>query len=131
MLRDEVRQILHDNFDEEFDGRFVGSKRLLIPRKPLESLGPWHKEHSDGHEKTAEQGLNIGKGIHLPVYASKDQFSGFVWALILMPNVRNSEAIVHYYLDLVEIRGSQLPCSSLSNIATSNRLFCQIGFPSR
>ncbi|KAJ7625451.1 hypothetical protein B0H17DRAFT_1111090 [Mycena rosella] len=73
-------------------------------RTPLDALGPWHQEHSDGHEKLAEQGLRMGSGIHLPIYASKDQWSAFLHTLVLMPNVRNSNAIVHYYLDLVEQR---------------------------
>ncbi|KAJ7078212.1 hypothetical protein C8R44DRAFT_896026 [Mycena epipterygia] len=103
--RDELREILHDHFDEELDGRVVGRKRAEQHRTPLDALGPWHQEHSDGHEKLAEQGLRMGTGIHLPIYASKDQWSAFLHSLVLMPNVRNAIAIVHYYLDLVEQRG--------------------------
>lgn len=51
----------------------------------------------------------MGDGIHLPIYASKDQWSAFLHSLILLPNVRNSNAIVHYYLDLVEDRGCEQP----------------------
>ncbi|KAJ7264827.1 hypothetical protein C8J57DRAFT_1512195 [Mycena rebaudengoi] len=65
--RDSLRQILHNEFDEEFENRFVG--------------------------------------IHLPIYASKDQFAALVHDLVVMPNVRNGTAIAHYYLDLVERRG--------------------------
>lgn len=108
MPRDELRKILHDHFDDEFMGRFVGKKRVQLPRTPLMALGSWHQEHSDGHEKMAEQGLNMGRGIHLPMYASKDQYSAFLHALILMPNVRNANAICHYYLDLVEGRGCKI-----------------------
>ncbi|KAJ7289624.1 hypothetical protein C8J57DRAFT_1046436 [Mycena rebaudengoi] len=103
--RDSLRQILHNEFDEEFENRFVGKKKLLKRRAPLKALGPYHQEHSDGHEKLSEQGLNIGAGIHLPIYASKDQFAAFVHDLLVMPNVRNGTAIAHYYLDLVERRG--------------------------
>ncbi|KAJ7475578.1 hypothetical protein B0H11DRAFT_2235281 [Mycena galericulata] len=71
-------------------------------------MGPFHQEHSDGHEKLSEQGLDIGAGIHLPIYASKDQFSSFVHELLLMPNVRKANAIAHYYLDLVEHRGFKI-----------------------
>lgn len=99
---------MHDEFDEEFEGRFVGKARDKSHRTPLNALGSWHQEHSDGHEKTAEQGLNIGKGIHLPIYASKDQYSSWVHALLLMPNVRHGNAIAHYYLDLVAGRGCEL-----------------------
>lgn len=101
-----MRVILHDHFDDEFADRFVGSKRKRKFRTPLNALGPWHQEHQDGHEKMAQQGLNIGDGIHLPIYASKDQFSAYVHALVLMPKVRTSMTMAHYYLDLVEARGS-------------------------
>ncbi|KAJ7069049.1 hypothetical protein B0H15DRAFT_871313 [Mycena belliarum] len=103
--RDELRTILHDHFDEEFDRRVVGRKRAEQHRTPLDAMGPWHQEHSDGHEKLAEQGLRMGAGIHLPIYANKDQWSAFLHSLLLMPHVRNAIAIVHYYLDLVEERG--------------------------
>ncbi|KAJ7661984.1 hypothetical protein DFH06DRAFT_987877 [Mycena polygramma] len=106
--RDDLREILHDHYDEEFDNRLVGRKRKEQHRTPLQAFGPWHQEHSDGHEKLAQQGLRMGEGIHLPIYASKDQFAGYLHSLILMPNVRNSNAIVHYYLDLVEDRGYRI-----------------------
>ncbi|KAJ7652044.1 hypothetical protein DFH06DRAFT_1270377 [Mycena polygramma] len=95
------------NFDDEFEFRFVGKKRLKH-RAPLNALGSWHQEHADGHEKLGEQALEIGKGIHLPIYASKDQFSAWLHSLVLMPNVRKSESIAHYYLDLVEGRGYRI-----------------------
>ncbi|KAJ7452923.1 hypothetical protein FB451DRAFT_1521089 [Mycena latifolia] len=103
-LRDALCQILHDEFGDEFDSRFVGKKKLLKHRTPLKALGPFHQEHCDGHEKLSEQGLDIGAGIHLPIYASKDQFSSF----ILMPNVRLGNYIAHYYMDLVERRGFKI-----------------------
>ncbi|KAJ7619918.1 hypothetical protein DFH06DRAFT_1010814 [Mycena polygramma] len=102
--RDKLREVLHDEFPDEFEGRFVGKKKRNKHRTPLKALGPYHQEHSDGHEKMSEQGLNIGVGIHLPIYASKDQFSAMVHALLFMPNVRNGNAIAHYYLDLIEDR---------------------------
>ncbi|KDR77948.1 hypothetical protein GALMADRAFT_94442 [Galerina marginata CBS 339.88] len=104
LTRNNLRTILHDEFDHEFEGRFVGKQRSKSHRIALFALGPWHQEHSDGHEKLSEQGLNIGSGIHLPIYANKDQFASWVHALILMPNVRDQIAIAHYYLDLVEGR---------------------------
>lgn len=108
MDRDSLREILHNEFDEEFENRFVGKKKKAKHRTPLKAFGPWHQEHSDGHEKLSEQGLDIGIGIHLPIYGSKDQWSSFVHALLLMPNVRNRTAIAHYYLDLVEARDCEL-----------------------
>ncbi|KII83302.1 hypothetical protein PLICRDRAFT_119558, partial [Plicaturopsis crispa FD-325 SS-3] len=106
--RGELRTYLHDHFDEEFDRRFVGYHRRLLRRTPLDCQGPWHKEHSDGHEKLGEQALNLGHGIRLPIYASKDQFSGYLHACVVLPNVRNSDTIAHYYLDLVESRGYRI-----------------------
>ena len=105
LSRDELRTILHDHFDDEFEARFVGKQRHKTHRTPLYSLSPWHEEHSDRHEKLAEQGLKVGAGISLPIYRSKDQFSAWVHVLIVMPNVRHANAIAHYYLDLVEGRG--------------------------
>ncbi|KAJ7627564.1 hypothetical protein DFH06DRAFT_729943 [Mycena polygramma] len=107
ITRNAIRKSLHDNFDDEFEFRFVGKKRLKH-RAPLNALGSWHQEHADGHEKLGEQALEIGKGIHLPIYASKDQFSAWLHSLVLMPNVRKSESIAHYYLDLVEGRGYRI-----------------------
>ncbi|KAJ7362802.1 hypothetical protein DFH08DRAFT_799823 [Mycena albidolilacea] len=103
--RDSLRQILHNEFGDEFDNRFVGKKKALKHRVPLWAMGPWHQEHFDGHEKLSEQGLDIGAGIHLPIYGSKDQFCSFAHALLLMPNVRKGNAIAHFYLDLVKARG--------------------------
>ncbi|KAJ6544668.1 hypothetical protein DFH09DRAFT_1390008, partial [Mycena vulgaris] len=102
--RHAIRTALHDNYDEEFEGRFVGKKRDKH-RGHLRALGSWHQEHSDGHEKLGEQALQIGKGIHLPIYGNKDQYAALLHSLILMPNVRNANAIAHYFLDLVEGRG--------------------------
>ncbi|KAJ7178030.1 hypothetical protein C8R46DRAFT_1212752 [Mycena filopes] len=116
--RDELRTILHDHFDEEFDNRVVGRKRKEQHRTPLAAFGPWHQEHSDGHEKLAQQGLRMGDGIHLPIYASKDQWSAYLHSLILMPNVRDSTAIVHYYLDLVEDRGYKISIQIVTDMGT-------------
>ncbi|KAJ6448259.1 hypothetical protein C8R45DRAFT_1046629 [Mycena sanguinolenta] len=92
--RDALRQILHNEFDEEFNNRLVGKKKNLKHRTPPEST--W---------SLSEQGLDIGAGIHLPTYASEDQFGVWVHGLKLMPNVRTGNVIVHYYLDLIEKRG--------------------------
>ncbi|KAJ7136217.1 hypothetical protein C8R46DRAFT_614344 [Mycena filopes] len=106
--RDAVREALHANYDLEFDNRFVGKKKRQKHRTPLNAFGPWHQEHCDGHEKLGEQALDIGKGISLPIYGSKDQYSAWFHALVLMPNVRTKNAIAHYYLDLVEARNYRI-----------------------
>jgi hypothetical protein len=129
-FRDDLREILHDHFPEEFDARVAGHKRAEQHRTPLEAFGPWHQEHSDGHEKLAQQGLRMGDGIHLPIYASKDQWSAFLHSLLLLPNVRNSNAIVHYYLDLVEDRGCEQPLMT-REITADSFLFRQNFDPTR
>lgn len=42
--RDELRTILHDHFDVEFVRRFVGKRKELIPRNPLDCLGPLSRD---------------------------------------------------------------------------------------
>ncbi|OAX31333.1 hypothetical protein K503DRAFT_787898, partial [Rhizopogon vinicolor AM-OR11-026] len=101
--RDEVRQILHDHFNAEFDARFVGSKDA-IDRVPLDCLGPWHQQHAGRHEKLAAQALWMGD-VTLPIYAFKDQFSTFVPYMCVLPNVRLSNTIGHVFLDFVEDYG--------------------------
>ncbi|KAG1830987.1 hypothetical protein DFJ58DRAFT_614069, partial [Suillus subalutaceus] len=108
---DEVRQILHDHFDAEFDARFVGSKDA-IDRVPLDCIGPWHQQHADGHEKLSAQALKMGD-VTLPIYAFKDQFSTFVPYMRCLPNVRLSNIIGHVFLDLVEEYGCA--CAFLRN----------------
>ncbi|KAH7904526.1 hypothetical protein BJ138DRAFT_1119331 [Hygrophoropsis aurantiaca] len=102
--RDNVRQILHDHFDLEFEKRFVGHMDGLR-RIPLDCLGPWHQEHLDGHEKLAEQALRMGEGVSLPIYGGKDQYSSFVPYLRVLPNVRCARTIAHAFLDFVEEYG--------------------------
>ncbi|KAG1764960.1 hypothetical protein EV702DRAFT_927335, partial [Suillus placidus] len=97
----EIRQILHDHFDAEFDGRFVGSKDA-IDRVPIVCLGPWHQQHAD--EKLCAQALRMWD-ITLPIYAFKDQFSTFVPYMRCLPSVRLSNVIGHVFLDLVEEYG--------------------------
>ncbi|KAF9490761.1 hypothetical protein BDN71DRAFT_1347292, partial [Pleurotus eryngii] len=68
--RRELRAVLHDHFDPEFDQRTVG-RRQGIPRMPLSSLGPMHQVHCDGHEKLNFQALGMGT-VSLPIYGFKD-----------------------------------------------------------
>ncbi|KAJ6448389.1 hypothetical protein C8R45DRAFT_1133036 [Mycena sanguinolenta] len=116
--RARLREVLHDEFDEEFDNRFVGKTKPTNHRTPLKALGPYHQEHSDGHEKLSQQGLDIGGGIHLPMYGSKDQFGAALHDLVLMPNVRNGIAIAHYYLDLIEKRGFMISLQLVTDMGT-------------
>ena len=102
--REETRRNLHDNYEEEFDKRFVGSKGA-IDRVPLDCLGPWHQLHWDGHEKMGFQALDMGASVGLPIYAGKDQFSSFVPIMRVMPNVRLGNTIGHFFLDVTEENG--------------------------
>ncbi|KAJ6585989.1 hypothetical protein B0H19DRAFT_925108, partial [Mycena capillaripes] len=52
--------------------------------------------------------LDIGAGIHLHIYGSKDQFCSLAHELLLMPNVHKGNAIAHFYLDLVKARGFKI-----------------------
>lgn len=50
--------------------------------------------------------------VALPIYALKDQYSTYVPILRVIPNVRLSNTIGHFYLDLVEDNG----CAFLARI---------------
>ncbi|EGO02472.1 hypothetical protein SERLA73DRAFT_47839, partial [Serpula lacrymans var. lacrymans S7.3] len=102
--RKDVRQVLHDHFDEEFDKRLVGSKNA-IGHIPLNCLGPWHHQHMDGHDKLVEQTLRMGGKVSLPIYSSKDQFVSFVPYMCVLPNVYCAKTIAHVFLDMVEMYG--------------------------
>ncbi|KAL1699147.1 hypothetical protein EV121DRAFT_273930 [Schizophyllum commune] len=103
--RDIIRVVLHAYFDHEFDHRFYSIKKKRGPhRTSLRALGPWHQEHADGHEKLAEQALDMGGGVSFPIYGTRDQYTGWLHNLELRPDVRHATNMVHYYLDLVESR---------------------------
>lgn len=93
--------MLHDHFDHEFDLRFPGKCRELIPRVPLDCIGPMHQVHVDGHEKLSSQALRLGP-VSLPIYAYRDLWGGYVLILTVLPNVRLASTCAHLYLDLVE-----------------------------
>jgi len=96
-------QNLHDNYEEEFDKHFMGSKGA-IDWVPLDCLGPWHQLHLDGHEKMGSQALDMG-GVGLPIYAGKDQFLSFVPIMHVIPNVCLGNTIGHFFLDVIEENG--------------------------
>ena len=101
---------MHDHFDHEFDRRFPGNVRDAIPRVPLDCVGPMHQVHVDGHEKLSSQALRLGS-VTLPIYAYRDLWGGFVFLLIVLPNVRLASTCAHLYLDFVEERGGTFPSS--------------------
>ena len=101
---DELRAILHDHFDHEFDLRSPGKVRRVIPRTALNCIGPMHQVHVDGHEKLSSQALRLGT-VTLPIYAYRDLWGGYVFILVVLPNVRLASTCAHLYLDFVEERG--------------------------
>lgn len=110
-----MRVILHDHFDEEFAQRFIGF-RDNIERTPLNSLGPWHQMHADGHEKLTDKALEMGT-VTLPIYGMKDQYSAWVHYLCVHPNVRLQSSALHIFLDSVEMNDySTISVDSLLDI---------------
>ena len=104
---DELRAVLHDHFDHEFDRRFPGRVRDAIPRTSLNCIGPMHQVHVDGHEKLSSQALRLGT-VTLPIYGYRDLWGGFVFRLVVLPNVRLASTCAHLYLDFVEEWGGTL-----------------------
>ncbi|TRM66467.1 hypothetical protein BD626DRAFT_396352, partial [Schizophyllum amplum] len=120
--RDEIREVLHDYFDDEFNSRFKAfhGNKTMIHRVPLEAIGPNHQEHADGHEKLTWQGLGMGQDITFPIYGHRDQFGGFWHIMRLMPDVRNRLAMVHHYLDLIEARNFYISLQLIVDLGTEN-----------
>ncbi|KAF8590776.1 hypothetical protein K439DRAFT_1328789, partial [Ramaria rubella] len=95
-----VRQIMHDNWDDQFDHRYPAGQSKP-QRGHLTSVGPWHEISADGHKKIGAAALNMG-GVGLPCYAFCDKWSGAPLRLVVVPNDRLAVVIGHVYLDLVE-----------------------------
>lgn len=112
---DELRTVLHDHFDLEFDRRFPGKMRDAIPRVPLDCIGPMHQVHVDGHEKLSSQALRLGT-VTLPIYAFRDLWGGLVFMLVVLPNVRLASTCAHLYLDFVESHDGALLFSDVGSI---------------
>jgi hypothetical protein len=110
----ECRKILHSHFNEEFEYRFAESRK--IKRKPLFAVGPFHKFHWDGHEKLGGQALEMGP-IGLPIYGGKDEWSGYLIKLVVMPNVRLARAIAHVKLDVIEEMDCEIVFASVYSCA--------------
>ena len=70
-----------------------------------------HQVHVDGHEKLSSQALRLGT-VTLPIYAYRDLWGGFVFVLVVLPNVRLASTCAHLYLDFVEERGGKLPLTT-------------------
>ena len=106
LASDELRAVLHDHFDCEFDRRLLGRFRADIPRFPLDCIGPMHQVHVDGHEKLSSQALRLGK-VSLPIYAYRDLWGGFILVLRVLPNARLATTCAHLHLDFAETYGGE------------------------
>ncbi|KIO16271.1 hypothetical protein M407DRAFT_86190 [Tulasnella calospora MUT 4182] len=90
---------------------------VMIPRVPLDALGPWHKKNLDGHEKLNSQALGMGE-LNFGIYAAKDGYSSHCSAMRVMPNVRSDEAIGHFFLDMTEAYDYRIPIQLMTDKGT-------------
>lgn len=72
-----------------------------------------HQVHVDGHEKLSSQALRLGT-VSLPIYAYRDLWGGFVFILVVLPNVRLASTCAHLFLDFVEERSGKCPLNTVS-----------------
>ncbi|KAG6836326.1 hypothetical protein H0H93_009076 [Arthromyces matolae] len=79
--------------------RFPGGQK--VHRSALHAIGPWHQDHSDGHDKLNAQALKMGD-VALPIYGIRDQWSGLVKHLVTVPDNRLATTIGHVHLDCIE-----------------------------
>jgi hypothetical protein len=89
---DFIRSVLADYAPAGLTSRFPGVSR--IPRSKLCALGPNYQHHADGHEKLNAQTLNTG-GVGLNVYSIKDQWTSYIFHLVVVPNNRLATTIGH------------------------------------
>jgi hypothetical protein len=94
-----IRRVLVVYHPEGLAARFPGAR--AIKRSPLSAVGPFHQDHSDGHDKLNSQALRMGN-VSLPIYGIKDQWTSFFKHLVTIPNNRLATTIGHVHLDCVE-----------------------------
>lgn len=99
MIRDLIRHVLSIHAPAGLAQRFPGSR--AIQRSNLNAIGPFHQDHSDGHDKLNSQALKMGE-VALPIYGIKDQNTSFIKHFVTVPNNRLAETIGHVHLDCVE-----------------------------
>lgn len=97
--RDFIRHVLSIHAPEGLSARFPGAR--AIPRSKLSAIGPFHQDHSDGHDKLNAQALQMGD-VALPIYGTKDQWSGCIKHLVTIPDNRLATTIGHVHLDCIE-----------------------------
>jgi hypothetical protein len=92
--------VLSIHAPEGLTARFPGSHK--IRRSALESIGPFHQDHQNGHDKLNAQALRMGD-VSLPIYGIKDQWSSFIKHLVTIPDNRLATTVGHVQLDCVEM----------------------------
>ncbi|KAG6907095.1 hypothetical protein DXG01_010544 [Tephrocybe rancida] len=107
--RDFIRDVLSEHAPEGLALRFPGVRG--IKRKPLDAIGPFHQDHSDGHDKLNAQALRMGE-VCLPIYGIKDQYTSFVKHLVTVPNNRLATTIGHVHLDCID-KYQAIPITSI------------------
>lgn len=91
-------------------------------RTALTTLGLHHEEHSDGHQKTGPQGLDLGEECAYDIYGSVEKTSSGILHMAILPTgksrgvgspsaqsllfgCRNKYVVAHVYLDKIEKHG--------------------------
>lgn len=102
---DTVREIMRTNARDGFQFRWSG-RRKKLQRKNLVSLGVFHEVNMDGHEKLSSQALKMGPA-SIPIYAGREKYSGAILRMECVPDARQSIAVGHFYIDLIEDYGDE------------------------
>lgn len=97
--RDFIRHVLSIHAPEGLAARFPGAR--ATPWSKLSAIGPFHQDHSDGHDKLNAQALQMGD-VALPIYGTKDQWSSRIKHLVTVPDNRLATTIGHVHLDCIE-----------------------------
>ncbi|EEB88942.1 hypothetical protein MPER_13025, partial [Moniliophthora perniciosa FA553] len=99
-----VRYVMRTNDPDGASRRWPGQKEPLR-RTPLSAVGTFQQIHCDGHEKLGEAALKMGP-IAFNIYGFRDQFSGAILFLRVVPDDRHADCIGHLFLDFVEEYGA-------------------------
>ncbi|KZV83070.1 hypothetical protein EXIGLDRAFT_729008 [Exidia glandulosa HHB12029] len=102
--RDTVREVLRLYAPDKSLGRFPGAKNRRRDRTTLISVGPDEMHHADGWEKLGAQALMMG-GVGIPAYGYTDQCSSKRLFIVVVPNDRLQDVIVHVHLDFIQYIG--------------------------
>ncbi|KAJ8081664.1 hypothetical protein PM082_007510 [Marasmius tenuissimus] len=102
--RSVIRYVMRRADPEGASHRYPGRKNP-IPRGVLTAVGTWQEIHLDGHEKLSAAALRMGT-VSLAIYGFRDQWSGAILLLLVIPDDRHASCIGHLYLDFIEEFGA-------------------------